>query len=77
VLGSRPAGTALAWNVTPDALKVITDRPSAPKPVAAPAPAAAPGKPGTLEELFKPHAPAPEASPAPGRTPTLQDLFRR
>jgi hypothetical protein len=77
VLGSRPAGTALAWNVTPDALKVITDRPSAPKPVAAPAPAAAPGKPGTIEELFKPHAPAPEASPAPGKPPALQDLFRR
>ena len=77
VLGSRPAGTVLAWNVTPDALKVITDRPSAPKPVAAPAPAAATAKPGTLEELFKPHTPAPEASPAPGKTPTLQDLFRR
>ena len=79
VLGSRPAATVLAWNVMPGALKTIIERPSPPalKPVAAPSPAAEPGKPHSIEELFKPQSPAPAMSPSPGKTPSLQELFKR
>lgn len=81
VLGSRPAPVALAWAITPGALKDI-GKPST--PVSRP-PAAPPGEPDrsrSLEDMFK--KPAPGAAPGPAPSPSapadkprsLQELFK-
>jgi hypothetical protein len=78
VLGSRPASTVLAWNVTPGAVKAITpsipaSMPSSPPPT----PSAEPSKPSSLGDLFKSRPSAPDTPPTLGKTPSLQDLFKR
>lgn len=74
VLGSRPAPVALAWAITPGALKEI-GRPSTP---ASPPPSAEPGRSRSLEEMFKKPAPGPAPTPsAPADKPrSLQGLFK-
>lgn len=71
VLGSRPALTYVAWDVTPGKLKDISD---SPEPVR---PSPEPGNP-SLKGLFKGPgaAPPPPSAPAPARPRSLQELFK-